>query len=133
MDHPSVEDRAPGRLAGVGIVLLDRRDQPNVGVVGEDREIGSTDDLAHLAGIVVGDGDDLGAVDWPVAANEACVRPAQPALRLLPGLIDLLRAENVAHRVADRDQRLDQLGMLPRIPSPFPRLIVMATGAPLTI
>ena len=122
VDDPSVEDRASGRLAGVGIVLLDRRDQPNVGVVSEDREIGPTHDLVQLAGVPVGDGDDLGAVDWPVALNEACVRPAQPALRLLPGLIGLLRAENVAHRVADRDQRVDHLGMLPRDPLPFSAL-----------
>ena len=50
-------------------------------------------------------------VDRPEAADEACVGDAQPHLRRRPGLVGSLRAQDIAHGIADRQQGADDLGV----------------------
>jgi hypothetical protein len=63
--------------------------------------------LPLLAGLRVGRDRDDGVVDRPEAADEVAVGDAQPDLRLRPGLVGGLRAQHIAHRVADRQQGAD--------------------------
>ena len=59
----------------------------------------------------VGRDRDDRVVDRAEAADEAAVGDAQPDLRRRPGLVGGLRAQHLAHRVADRQQGADDLGV----------------------
>lgn len=68
--------------------------------------------FAHSAGILVPDGNSLGAVDRPEAADEGAISTAQANLCIAIGLVSFLRAEDVAHGVAHRDKGIDDVRVL---------------------
>ena len=49
MEHPLGEDRALPRDAGLDVVVLDRGDEPDVGIVEEGLKVRPADGLADLA------------------------------------------------------------------------------------
>ena len=110
-DDPLAEDRPHAGEAGFEVVVLDAGDQPAIRIVGEGCEVRPAMGLPLLAGVRVGGHRDDGVVDRPEAADEAAVGDAQPDLRRGPRLIGGLGAQHVAHRVADRQQRADDLGV----------------------
>ena len=111
-DHPLGEDRPGLRRLRLEIVVLDRGDEPAIGIVEERREVRPAVRFAHLAGLFVLDRRHDGGVDRPEVADEARPGDAKPDLRLLPGLVRLLAFEDLAHGVADRDQLADDARML---------------------
>ena len=108
-DHALAEDRPHTREAVFEIIVLDARDQPTIGIVGEGREVRPPMALALFAGLRIHRNRDDRLVDWPETAHERCVGDAQPDLGLRPWLIGCLRAKHIAYRVADRQQCADNL------------------------
>ncbi len=110
-DHPLGEDRTGARRVRLEVVILDRGDEPAIGVVEEGLEIGAAVRLADFAGLKIllhryGRG-----IDRTEGAHEVRPGDAQPDLVLLEGLIELLSLEDLAHGVADRDQLSDDPGL----------------------
>lgn len=68
--------------------------------------------LADFAGFRVFRRRDDGRVDRAEGADEVRPGDAQPDLRVLPRPVELLAFQRLAHRIADRDQFLDDPGML---------------------
>ena len=111
-DHPLGEDGAMAGDAALEVIFLDRGDEPAIGIVEERREIRAAMRLPHLAGLGIGLRGDGGEIDRPEIADERRVGDAQRALRVRPGLIGFLRAQDLAHRVADRNEAADDAGGL---------------------
>ncbi len=110
-DHPLGEDRTRLRRVGFEVIVLDRRDQPAVWIVEERLEVRPAMRFSHFAGLCVFGRRDDGAVDGSKGADEIRPGNAQPDLRVLPRSVELLALQNVADRVADRDQLLDDPDM----------------------
>jgi hypothetical protein len=111
MQHALAKDRSMLRGSAFEIVILDRGDQPNVGVVEEGLKVWATEGLARL--ILGGHGlADRRQVDRAEVANEEGVGRAQPDLRRSPGFIIRLPAQNLADGVANGDQAADDAGVL---------------------
>ena len=111
MEHALAKDRSMLRRSAFEIVILDRGDEPDVGVVEEGLEVWPTEGLARLAlgrhGLA-----DRRQVDRAEVADEERVGRAQPDLRRSPGFIIRLRAQNLADGVANGDQAADDAGVL---------------------
>ena len=105
------KDRSMLRRSAFEIVILDRGDQPDVGVVEERLKVRAAEGLARLAlgrhGLA-----DRRQVDRAEVANEEGVGRAQPDLRRSPGFIIRLGAQNLANGVANGDQAADDAGVL---------------------
>ena len=111
MEHALAKDRSMLRRSAFEIVILDRGDQPDVGVVEEGLKVRATEGLARLA--LGGHGlADRRQVDRAEVADEEGVGRAQPDLRRSPGFIVRLRAQNLADGVANGDQAADDAGVL---------------------
>ena len=109
-DHPFAKHRPHAGEAGFKIKILDAGDQPAIGVVGERGEVRAAVRLPLLAGLRVGRGGDDGVVDRPEITDERRIGDAQLDLVRRPGGVGGLRAQHVAHRVADRQQGADDFG-----------------------
>ena len=111
MEHALAKDRSRLRRSAFEIVILDRGDQPDVGIVEEGLKVRATESFARLAlgrhGLV-----DRRQVDRAKVAHEERVGRAQPDLRRSPGFIVRLRAQNLADGVANGDQAADDAGVL---------------------
>ena len=111
MEHALAKDRSMLRRSAFEIVILDRGDEPDVGVVEEGLKVRATEGLARLAlgrhGLA-----DRRQVDRAEVAHEEGVGRAQPDLRRSPGFIIRLGAQNLANRVANGDQAADDAGVL---------------------
>ena len=110
MQHTLAENRPVLPGSAFEIVILDRGDQPDVGVVEERLEVWPPESLARLAlgrhGLA-----DRGQVDRAEVADEESVGRAQPDLRRSPGFIIRLGAQNLADGVANGDQAADDAGV----------------------
>src|SRR3984885_7607745 len=111
MEHALAKDRSRLRGSAFGIVILDRGDQPDVGVVEEGLKVWPPEGLARLA--LGGPGlTDRRQVDRAEVADKERICGAQPDLRRSPGFIIRLGAQNLADRVAHGDQTPDDAGVL---------------------
>jgi hypothetical protein len=97
------------RLRGVGfeVVILDRGDEPAIGVVKEGLDVRPAMRLAHLAALVVFRHGHGREIDRAKITDEVRPGDAQPDLRVLPRLVKLLRFQHFTHSIADRDQLAD--------------------------
>ena len=106
-DDPFAEHRPHAGQAAVEVVVLNGGHQPAVGIVQERGEVRAAVRLPLLTRLRVGRRGDDGVVDRPEGADEGRVGYAQPDLVLLPGRIGRLGAQDLAHRVTDRQQGAD--------------------------
>ena len=115
MEHALTKDRSPLRRSAFEIVILDRGDEPDVGVVEEGLKVRATEGLAGFS--LGGHGlADRRLVDRAEVADKERIGGAQPDLRRSPGFIVRLGAQNLANRVANGDQAADDAGVLPGNP-----------------
>src|ERR1700733_6298615 len=111
MEHALAKDRSMLRRSAFEVVIFDRGDEPDVGVVEEGLKVRATEGLARLA--FGGHGlADRRQVDRAEVADEEGVGRAQPDLHRSPGFIIPLGAENLAAGVAHRHQTPDDAGVL---------------------
>ncbi|MCY1170878.1 hypothetical protein D9M73_109680 [compost metagenome] len=111
LDDAFGKDRA--RCAGVVdlIIILDRGDQPYVGVVEEGLQVGAA--LKFLLGAGFGIDADAGdgPIDRPMRLDELSVVGEQPFLAVGIGPIIELCAQDRADRIPDRDEAPDDVGV----------------------
>ena len=110
MQHALPEDRPLFRGSAFEVVILDRGDEPDVGVVEEGLEVGAAEGLARLA-LGVDRLADRGQVDRSEVADEIGISRPQSDLRRPPRLVLDLSAQNLAHCIADGDQAADDSGV----------------------
>ena len=110
MEHPLGEDRALPGDAGLGVVVLDRGDEPDVGIVEEGLKVRPADGLADFAVWSCGLADRR-QVDRAELPLEMRISRAQPDLRPAPGEIGFLGAQNLANSVANLDEAPDDARM----------------------
>ena len=111
MEHPFGEDRALPGDAGLGVVFLDRGDEPDVGIVEKGLKVRATDSLADLAVCARGFADRR-QVDRAELPLEMRVKSAQPDLCPAPGEIGLLGPQNLTHSVAKLNEAPDDACVL---------------------
>ncbi|MCP2223595.1 UNVERIFIED_ORG: hypothetical protein J2R74_009028 [Bradyrhizobium japonicum] len=102
-DHTLGEDRPRFRGIALEVVVLDRGDEPAIGIVREWGKVRPTVRFPNLAGLFTLDRRHHGGVDGSKVPHEARPGDAEPDLRLFPGLVCLLGLEDLTHGVADRD------------------------------
>ena len=110
MEHPLGEDRALPGDAGLDVVVLDRGDEPDVGIVEEGLKVRPADGLADLAVWSCGLADRR-QVDRAELPLEMRVKPAQPDLRPAPGEIGFLGAQDGTNGVANLNEAPDDARM----------------------
>ena len=110
MEHPLGEDRALLRDAGLGVVVFDRGDEPDVGIVKEGLKVRSVDGLADFP-VWSGGLADRRQVDRAEVALEMRISRAQSDLRPAPGKIGFLGPQDVSNRVANLDEASDDARM----------------------
>lgn len=79
-NHALGEKRPRFRGIALEVVVLDRGDEPAIGIIREGREIRSTVRLAHFAGLFILDGRHDRGVDWSEIPNEGAPGDAKPDL-----------------------------------------------------
>jgi hypothetical protein len=89
-DHTGRENRARLRGVALEVVILDRGDEPAIGIVEERHQVRPAMRLTHLAGLRIFRGRDDSVIDRPEVADEARPGDAQRHLGLAPRLIALL-------------------------------------------
>ena len=94
------------RDAGLDVVVLDRGDEPDVGIVEEGLKVRAADGLADLA-VWSSSLGDRRQVNRAELSLEMSVGRAQPDLRPTPGKIACLSAQDVANGVANLDEAPD--------------------------
>ena len=110
-NHALCEDRPGFGGVRVEIVVLDRGDQPAIGVIKEGLQVRPAMRLAHFAGLVVLGHRDRREIDRAEIAHEVRPGDAQTNLRILPRPVGFLAFEDLANRIADRDQLADDSDM----------------------
>ncbi len=113
-DHPLGEERTGLGGVGLEVVVLDRGDEPAVGIVEERLDVWPTVRFPHFAGLLVFRRGDSREIDRTEVADEARPGDAQPDLRILPRPVELLVLQHLPHGVADGDQLADDADVLLR-------------------
>ena len=110
MEHPLGEDRARSRDAGLDVVVLDRGDEPDVGIVEEGLKVRAADSLADFA-VWSRDLADRRQVDRTEFPLEMRVKSTQPDLRSTPGEVGFLGPQDGTNGVANLDEAPDDARM----------------------
>ena len=112
LDDAFGEDRTRHADVADLVIGFDRGDQPHVRIIEEGLQIGSALILLLGAGVRIGADAGDRPVDRPVFFGELPVMGEQLLLRGGIGLVMELGAQDRADRIADRDQGLDDSGVL---------------------
>ncbi len=111
-DHAFGKDRTGFRRVRLQIIVLDRGDQPAIGVITEGRQVWLAMSLLDLASLGILLNRDDGVIDRSKIPHEARPGDTQPHLQITPGPICFLRLQHLAHRIADGDQLRNDPDML---------------------
>lgn len=115
-DHTGGEDRTRLRRVGLQIIVLDRCNQPAIGIIAEGQQVRLTMGLLHLAGLWILLDRDGCVVDRTEVADECRPGEAEPHLQVAPRPVRLLGLQYLTDGIADRDQFRDDPNMLFRDP-----------------
>ena len=107
MNDPFAENGALLRFAALEVIVLDRGNQPDIGIIKERLQIGPAMGFPGFAGVRIGCLTDRGEIDRAEIALECVVGHAKPNLGGTPRLIALLGAEHGADGIADGDKGAD--------------------------